>query len=226
VFYDLTPEFQAAEKVGQSIYTPWFATGMRENVPFDVFSTRGSHSCSVDVTITRLICESYLAENGLAQVDRLGMASSVEVRQPLVDHRLVEVVTGLRKHHSDVDLPPKRWLHDAVRDIVPHFVLERSKRCFTPPWRQWAHATAERYSEQLENGYLVESGVLRPEAARVLARRLHVSPLGVPWCIADFALSLELWCRAMAKAAARGGESAALRAAALLPSFENITHAL
>jgi asparagine synthase (glutamine-hydrolysing) len=212
VFYDLTPEFLAASAVGRSIYTPAFSNRIREGSEFDVFGGGESSTASIDVTMTRLICESYLAENGLAQVDRLSMASSVETRQPLVDYRLVEVVTGLRKRHSDVELPPKAWLHDAVKDIVPKFVLSREKRGFTPPWREWAKATAERYGDRLANGYLVERGVLTPEAGRSLARRLHVASWGVPSSLANYALSLELWCRAM--------ESAANRAPALISPDE------
>jgi asparagine synthase (glutamine-hydrolysing) len=210
VFYDLTSEFQAAAEVGRSIYAPAFASQMRDGSQFDVFGTLDSGSSSVEVMLTRLICESYLAQNGLAQVDRLSMASSVEVRQPFVDYRLVEVVTGLRKRHSDVDLPPKQWLRDAVKDIVPQFIRDRVKRGFTPPWRQWAQATAERYSTQLADGYLVQQGVLTPDAGRSLAQRLHVSRFGLPYSIAEYALSLELWCQAMADAAARAAARASV----------------
>jgi asparagine synthase (glutamine-hydrolysing) len=210
VFYDLAPEFQAAAEVGRSLFAPAFASQMREGSEFDVFGALESGSSSIEVMLTRLICESYLVENGLAQVDRLSMASGVEVRQPLVDHRLVEIVTGLRKRNSDVDLPPKQWLLDAVKDIVPEFVRQRVKRSFTPPWREWARATADRYGEHLEKGYLVENGILTPEAARLLSRRLHVSRLGVPWSVAEYALSLELWCRAMSDAAASAAERVAL----------------
>lgn len=212
VFYELTPEFEAATQVGRLLFTPGFAGRIREGCEYEVFGARDADASSLDVTITRLICETYLAENGLAQLDRLSMASSVETRQPLVDHRLVEVVTGLRKHHSDRDLPPKQWLHDAVKDVVPEFVRRRGKRSFTPPWRQWASATAERYGDSLANGYLVESGVLSGESGRLLANRLHVSRWGVPSSLADYALSLELWCRAMDKAS---------RSAPASPRFED-----
>jgi len=212
VFYDLTPEFQSATAVGRSIYTPAFSNQIRAGSEFDVFAAGAEGKASIDVAITRLICESYLAENGLAQIDRLSMASSVETRQPLVDYRLVEVIAGLRKRHSDVDLPPKAWLREAVKDLVPEFVMRRDKQSFTPPWRQWAQATANRYSDRLANGYLVEHGVLTPETGRSLAKRLRVGPWGVPSSVAQYALSLELWCRAM--------ESAAKRAPSLIPLDE------
>jgi asparagine synthase (glutamine-hydrolysing) len=206
VFYDLTPEFQAAARVGRLLYTPTFANRIREGCEFDVFGARDSDS-SIDVATTRRICESYLAENGLAQLDRLGMASSVEARQPLVDYRLVEVVTGLRKHQSDVSLAPKAWLHDAVKDVVPEFVLRRPKRGFTPPWRQWAHARARHYNGQLANGYLVGNSILNPASAAGLANRLDVSPWGVPSSLPDYALSLELWCTVMESSARRAPAS-------------------
>src|SRR5262245_13486434 len=65
VFYDLAPEFQAATEVGRSLFAPAFASQMREGAEFDVFGALESGSSSIEVMLTRLICESYLAENGL-----------------------------------------------------------------------------------------------------------------------------------------------------------------
>ncbi len=59
------------------------------------------------MALTRLVCDTYLRANGVAQGDRLAMASSVELRLPLLDRRLVETVVGLCKARSDVRLPPK-----------------------------------------------------------------------------------------------------------------------
>jgi asparagine synthase (glutamine-hydrolysing) len=202
VFYDLTPGFQTAMAGVRELYTSEFLSHIREGCEFDLF-TLPEPWPAVDGEITRLICESYLFENGIAQSDRLSMASSVELRLPLVDHRLVEIVTGLRKSQRDVDSGPKKWLRDAVRDIVPEFVLKRPKRGFSPPWRQWARATAERYSDEVADGYLVAHGILSPAAGRALADRLTVSAWSVPWSLADSSLTLELWCRAMSTAAAR-----------------------
>jgi len=76
VFYDLTPQYQAAERLfpghDASVFTR----------PFD-----REHP---EVAITALICDTYLRCNGLAQADRLSMWHSVETRNPLLDHRLVE----------------------------------------------------------------------------------------------------------------------------------------
>jgi asparagine synthase (glutamine-hydrolysing) len=196
IFYDIEPYFQQAEALVRSCYTGDFREQLREGVQFEMFTLPRPWK-HVDVEITRLICQSYLLENGIAQGDRLSMASSVELRLPLVDYKLVETVVGLRKVHRDVEDVPKKWLREAVRPILPDFVMNRRKRGFTPPWREWAAAVDAAYGHHLVDGALVEAGVLTPEGAKVLAGRLRPHPLGAACKPAEYALTLEMWLRAM-----------------------------
>jgi asparagine synthase (glutamine-hydrolysing) len=119
-----------------------------------------------DIAITKLVSETYNCVNGIAQGDRLSMATSVESRLPLVDYRLIETVIGLRKVRPDHHLPAKQWLRDAARGLVPDFVFRRTKRGFSPPWRLWYRHLFDRYGEDLRSGALVQAGILRPEAYR------------------------------------------------------------
>ena len=50
-----------------------------------------------DIHVTSLMFDTYLAQVGIAQGDRLSMANSVELRLPFVDYKLAETVVGLRK---------------------------------------------------------------------------------------------------------------------------------
>jgi asparagine synthase (glutamine-hydrolysing) len=203
VFYDLTPGFKEASNGVGALYTDTFLSSIRDGCEFDLFTVPAPWP-AVDVEITQLICQSYLLENGIAQSDRLSMGSSIELRMPLVDYRLAEIVVGLRKRHRDVDGDPKAWLRRAMEGIVPDLVLKRPKRPFSPPWREWARAIADRLGAQLADGYLVERGILTPAAGRALADQLSVSRWGVPSSLADCALMLELWCRGMSGAASHG----------------------
>lgn len=197
VFYDLAHEWREAADQIDHFYGRHFAERINGADPAALFTIPQPWP-NIDVTITRLICDTYLLENGIAQGDRLGMTSSVELRLPLVDYRLVETVIGLRKMRSDSGLEPKKWLRDAVRDLVPPFVMERRKRGFTPPWRSWAKGLSDAYGDMLLDGYLVQHGVLDSKAARELRRKLSPPPLGMPSTIADCSLVLEVWCRQMA----------------------------
>ncbi len=130
----------------------------------------------------------------MAQGDRLSMASSVEVRLPFIDYRFVETVIGLRKARPDHALPPKAWLKSAVKDLVPDWILNRPKRGFQPPSSQWLQGVRARYGHALEDGLLVQAGILKPEIARSMA---YGSPRGGPMAMLAYsALTLEYWCAA------------------------------
>ena len=200
IFYDLTPDFIAARSSMKGFYTEEFLEQTKERRPEDLFLRRNPEEPS-DLLITRLICDTYLRENGITQGDRLSMASSVELRLPLLDHRLVELlVAGLRKTHQDFHLPPKAWLKSALEGLVPPWVADRPKRGFTPPVRLWHNALFSAYGHRLINGYLQTTGILKKSACSSLSKGGFplngdmVSPLSFK------ALVLELWCSQMKSA--------------------------
>ena len=83
----------------------------------------------------------------LAKVDRASMAVGLEVRVPFLDHRLVELTgripPGLRLEGGR----GKAVLKDALEGTLPRLLLERRKRGFAAPIREWLRgdlrATAE-----------------------------------------------------------------------------------
>jgi len=194
VFYDRSPDFILASAQVLSLYSSKFREQIDETDAYSLFTFPGEWN-SVETTITALVCATYLRENGIVQGDRLGMASSVEMRLPLIDYKLVETVIGLRKKQSDAGLPPKHWLKEAVKDVLPDWVLNRPKRGFAPPTHEWHKALFAAYGDSLPDGYLVESDVLSRESGLHLAKGEFpaeaVSPLSFK------ALVLEQWCRQM-----------------------------
>lgn len=153
-----------------------------------------------DISLTKLVSETYMSVNGIAQGDRLSMATSVESRLPLVDYRLIETVIGLRKARPDHHLPAKAWLREASRDIVPKFVFERTKRGFSPPWRRWYEAIFSRHIGDLRSGALVQSGILRKGAYDNVTRTTDW--LGRPFPLLIHMLVLECWAQGMSRASA------------------------
>ena len=199
VFYDLSPDFLSARAEAASLYGREFAEQLAGTDPTELFTIAPPWP-RVDVTLTRLVSDMYLRANGVAQGDRLGMASSVEMRLPLLDRRLVETVVGLRKTKTDVRLPPKTWLKEAVKDVLPEWVLNRPKRGFAPPVAEWHADLFDAHGGSLRDGYLVESGVLNSESAGRLA--LGPTAAGVTSPVSFKALILEHWCRQMSAATA------------------------
>ena len=192
VFYDLTHPFKMGAGYAHKIYPQSFRESLGDTTPFDVFCMPLPWS-RVEIEMTRLICQTYLLENGIARGDRLSMASSVELRLPLVDYRLVETVIGLRKTQSDVGLPPKAWFREAISDVVPDWVQRRRKRGFQAPLREWHRPLFAEYGHLLAGGTLVELGVLRPQAGQWLSEGHFPLRETEPFSLT--ALVLEIWCR-------------------------------
>src|SRR5690606_32204897 len=79
----------------------------------------------------------YLPDDVLTKVDRMSMAVSLEVRVPLLDHRMVEfaatVPFGMKYNNGE----SKRIMKRALRDKVPAVLLEQRKRGFAVPVHRW-----------------------------------------------------------------------------------------
>jgi asparagine synthase (glutamine-hydrolysing) len=216
IFYDLDPDFQEAQRRYKWLYENDFRRTVDEFAPLRRFILPVSRN-ELSVQITRLISETYLLENGIAQGDRLTMASSVELRLPLVDHLLVETTIGFRRTHEDYRLGPKAWLRRAVAGLLPDNVQGRQKRPFSPPLIHWHAALMSAYRWMLPGGALVELGVLRAEVAKKLSVEPFPEHGGSP--LSFKALVLEAWCRTrlgvgepVENRCARHGNSAATHA--------------
>jgi asparagine synthase (glutamine-hydrolysing) len=124
-----------------------------------------------------------------------------------VDYRLVEHVVGLNDTQADAVAPGKRWLRAAVARDIPEWVLNRPKRGFSPPTREWVAALVRARGESLVGGALVASGLLSKRGARSLARPSGRFDRGLRDQLAYQALVLEQWFRGMRALAlqARGG---------------------
>ncbi len=140
--------------------------------------------------------KTYLAGDILTKVDRMSMASSLEVRSPLLDHRLVEWVTGLPiglKFRSGTQKYLLKRLAERVG--VPPEVLNRKKQGFALPLRHWMRKEFKgELARLLLEPRSIQRGYFEPKAVRDLldehwrGRRDHSGKL---WQLLVF----ELWHR-------------------------------
>ena len=79
----------------------------------------------------------YLQDNLLCKVDRMSMAHSLEVRPPLLDHRIVEFAARLPEHFKVRGSQGKWILKRAMRGKLPKEILNRSKAGLDIPAHEW-----------------------------------------------------------------------------------------
>jgi asparagine synthase (glutamine-hydrolysing) len=92
---------------------------------------------------------TYLPDDMLVKVDITSMAHSLEVRAPLLDHRLVEFAAALPEHLKLRGRSGKVLLRDAVRPWLPEVILERPKHGFAVPVGEWLRRDLRRLPEDV-----------------------------------------------------------------------------
>jgi asparagine synthase (glutamine-hydrolysing) len=72
----------------------------------------------------------------LKDADQMGMAASIEIREPFFDHDLVEYVINVP---DDVKYPvyPKKLLVESLGDLIPPEIVHRKKQGFVLPYDVW-----------------------------------------------------------------------------------------
>jgi len=109
-----------------------------------------------DQGLLRDLCD-YLPNHNLLYTDKMGMAASIEVRVPLLDQELVELVTPWPFPWKVHGTTTKRILRDAARGLVPDAIIDRPKAGFGAPYRTWL-----RYDlKEMWGDVLSESAVKR-----------------------------------------------------------------
>jgi asparagine synthase (glutamine-hydrolysing) len=103
---------------------------------------------------------SYMVDDILVKVDRMSMAHSLEVRSPLLDHKLVEFAASLPVAHKLRGWQTKSLLRQVLGRYLPPQTLKKRKQGFSVPLRDWfRHGLSEMVGD-----YLIYNGGCLPEA--------------------------------------------------------------
>jgi asparagine synthase (glutamine-hydrolysing) len=114
----------------------------------------------------------YLPSMLLRDADQMSMAHALEVREPLLDHVLVETIAalpGAMKLRPGKNSLLKGLLVDALPSPLPPRILNRRKMGFVFPWERWLrHELAPRLAALLDDESAVRAAGLKPEVVRRL----------------------------------------------------------
>ncbi|MBL7074884.1 asparagine synthase (glutamine-hydrolyzing) [candidate division KSB1 bacterium] len=137
----------------------------------------------------------YLPDDLLFKVDRMSMAHSLEVRVPLLDHRLVEFAARIPPSLKIKGFSTKYILKKLMSRHLPHKIVYKKKQGFTPPLKEWFRNELRDYIREIllsrtarDRGFFNISGVKRMIDDHIAGRREFHHQL---WVL----LVLELWCR-------------------------------
>ena len=109
----------------------------------------------------------YLPDDILVKVDRASMAVSLEARAPLLDHRVLEYAWSLPREYLFDGKAGKRVLRDLLIRYVPRSLIDRPKRGFSVPVKEWLAGPLREWVEELiSEKVLKEQGIFDVSSVR------------------------------------------------------------
>ncbi|HXW63095.1 MAG TPA: asparagine synthase (glutamine-hydrolyzing) [Candidatus Acidoferrales bacterium] len=107
----------------------------------------------------------YLADDILMKVDRMSMAHAVEVRPPLLDHRIVEFAASLPASFKIRGSHQKLVLKELMRNKLPASVLNKEKTGLDIPSHEWLRGLLRPLMmDALAYGTSEQAGLFRKDA--------------------------------------------------------------
>ena len=141
----------------------------------------------------------YLQNDILTKVDRATMSVSLEGREPLLDHRILEFAARLPVEYKLQGKKTKRILRDIVHHYIPREMMERPKAGFSLPIYSWLRDDLSWIlDEYLSREKLKLSGLLNvPNSLNLVnlfrKNNLYYSPL--IWKLLMFQMWHDRWMR-------------------------------
>ena len=138
--------------------------------------------------------KTWLPDDLLIKADKMTMANSVELRVPLLDHRVLEFAAALPAEMKVKGLRTKHILKRALSDRVPKAILDRRKAGFPVPLKKWFGGELREFvHDLLSDGRTRQRGYFDDRAMAALLER---SRSGEDLSAEIFSLvTLELWHR-------------------------------
>jgi asparagine synthase (glutamine-hydrolysing) len=159
--------------IQERLYAPEFQQQLQKSNPFafteDILK-KAQHLDPVS-RYQYLDTRQYLPADILTKVDRMSMATSLEVRAPLLDYTVVEYMATLPVSFKLREGVNKHLLRQFCSSLLPPSVLQKRKQGFAIPADRWfQHELREAAEEILIAPRTIARGYFRKETLQQLLR--------------------------------------------------------
>jgi asparagine synthase (glutamine-hydrolysing) len=168
------------------LFSPAFRAGLQGYSAIDVMRGHAAKAPTDDPLslIQYIDMKTYLPGDILTKVDRASMAHALEVRVPLLDHKLVEWISGLPPEMKLRGGEGKYIFKKSLESYLPHDILYRKKMGFAVPLAGWFRGPlAQRVRDSLLGPLLADTGIFNKAFLHELVeqhqsgRRDHSAPI-------------------------------------------------
>jgi len=179
-----------------SLYSDDFRQGIDREHSLQPVRVLQSHVLDQDTLDAMLYIDTktWLPDDLLIKADKMTMANSLELRVPLLDHKVLEFAASLPPNFKLRGATTKFILKSALAQRIPQEIRERKKTGFPVPYESWIrNEMKETVWGVLTDRKTINRGYLRRDAVEQL---LQANLNGHDYSKEIFSLlSLELWQR-------------------------------
>jgi asparagine synthase (glutamine-hydrolysing) len=137
--------------------------------------------------------KTFLPDDVLVKVDRASMAVSLEAREPLLDHKIIEYAAKIPVNIKYKNNTGKYLLKQILYKYIPKEMIERPKSGFQVPLIEWLRGDLKELLDSYVNeSSLKTSGIYNTKEILKLKQKLYNGEninLSILW----FVLMYEMW---------------------------------
>ena len=196
-YYSRTADpYSPFNRLREKLYTPGFRAQIDPTL-----SLAYIRQCFSKVTgrdpLTQMLyvdTKTWLPDDLLVKADKMTMANSVELRVPLLDHKVLEFAASLPASHKLHGFTTKYILKPALNGRVPQEVIKRKKTGFPVPIDTWIRTDLRDFCRDvLLDGCSLARGYFDKRAVENLFERPEEAATGSAELFS--LVTLELWHR-------------------------------
>jgi len=118
-------------------------------------------------TLSKLLyvdMKTWLVDDLLTKADKMTMATSVELRVPFLDHKVVELAATISSSLKIHDQTGKYVLKKTMEGMIPDEIIHRKKMGFPVPTKRWfGGQLLPTCRDALATSWLYDEGVIRKD---------------------------------------------------------------
>ncbi len=118
----------------------------------------------------------YLQDDILFLTDKMTMATSLECRVPMLDHRIVELSAKIPTKYKILQGQKKQILKNLMRNKVPLGYFDQKKEGFGLPVHHSMNQYKSHYDQILKKGYLINKSISFKNTITSLVKTPKLSP--------------------------------------------------
>lgn len=137
----------------KSLFTNKMRNDLQDYNPYSEYANEINQYDNFDVINQMLLADfkMLLPGNNLVKPDRMGMAASIEARNPFLDYRMIEfafrVPGNLKINNQETRYAYKK----AVKNLIGENLTYRKKQMFTVPFGEWIRSSLKDYGQNMVN---------------------------------------------------------------------------